>query len=208
MKTLHKLVCTTIVAVALGSTGLAFAGDKQEAGDDTSKAQTQDSRINDAWLKGKVEMALLLNRHLNSFKINTHVDSSVVTLDGKVNSDIDMDLAEQIALGVDGVGDVNNNLVVAPEDQQQSMSRHEEERQFLQRIEDLTTTARIKSQLVMNQNIAARRVNVDTKNAVVTLEGTVGNDQERDLIVQIAKNTGAVAEVKDKLEIAERQANR
>lgn len=96
----------------------------------------------------------------------------------------------------------------APEDKQQALSQHEEERQFLQRIEDLTMTARIKSKLVMNQNVAARRINVDTKNAVVTLEGTVSNDQERDLIVQIAKNTDPVTEVKDKLEITERQANR
>lgn len=208
MNSLYKLIGTTIAAIALSTTGVAFAGDKQTASESKAEMRADNSRINDAWLKGKVEMALLLNRHLNSFKIDTDVESSVVTLKGKVKSDIDMDLAEQIALGVDGVSTVENELVSVPEEDHQAISEHEEERQFLQRMEDLTMTARIKSKLVMNQHIAARRVNVDTANNVVTLEGKVNNDQERDLIVQIAKNTGSVTEVKDKLEIAKQHANR
>lgn len=204
MNILCRLFALLTLAVALGATGVAIADDKQEA----DESQTNDARINDAWLKGKVEMALLLNSHLNSFKIDTSVDSSVVTLSGKVKSEIAMDLAEQIALGVDGVSTVENELDVAPEEEQQASSEQEEEQRFLQRIEDLTTTARIRSKLVMNQNIAAQNIGVDTTNTVVTLEGNVDNSQERDLVVQITKNTGPVTEVRDKLRITGQQANR
>ena len=56
--------------------------------------------LTDAWLKGKVEMALLLNRYLNGFKISTSVKDRRVTLSGNVATQIDRDLAQQIVLGV------------------------------------------------------------------------------------------------------------
>jgi len=200
MNVLHRLPRALTVVVMFSIASAAFSANDKEP--------VRDSKVNDAWLKGKVEMALLLNRHLNGFKIDTYVDSSVVTLNGEVTSDIDRDLAEQIALGVDGVSTVDNNLAIAPEEKLQAGGEHEQERQFLQRMEDLTTTAQIKSKFLMNKNITGRHINVGTVNAVVTLQGSVNSAQERDLVVHIAKNTGKVTGVKDELKITASQANR
>ena len=48
----------------------------------------------DAWIDGKAETTLLLNGNLNSFDINTDVKNGVITLTGKVESDVDKALAE------------------------------------------------------------------------------------------------------------------
>ena len=44
--------------------------------------------VHDAWLQGKVETVLLLNRHLNNFKIDTEVQGDVVALNGEVTTPI------------------------------------------------------------------------------------------------------------------------
>jgi osmotically-inducible protein OsmY len=68
----------------------------------------------------------------------------------------------------------------------------------------MTTTARIKSKLVLNNNIRGRRINVDTRNGVVTLHGNVTDPQERDLAVQIARNTSYVTSVLNEIEVNEK----
>lgn len=182
------------VALTIVTCNFAFA-------DGTQQSTNDHSAVHDAWVKGKVEMALLLNGYLNSFRIHTDVKGSAVTLTGAVDSDIDSDLAEQVALGVSGVDAVHNELKVDPEPSAKAADEHADERKLTQRIKDATTTARVKSKLLMNHNVAGTRINVDTTNNVVTLNGEVNSGEERDLAYKLAKNTSDVTAVKDRLEI-------
>jgi len=159
----------------------------------------KDNAVADAWLKGKVEMALLLNRYLNSFKIHTQVTRHHVALSGNVESDIDRDLAGQIVLGIDGVDSVDNKLKVAPDNTERNKSG---EHGLYQHIQDLTLTAEVKSKLVLNNNIKARYIDVDTSNNIVTLKGKVGSAQEQELAVQIARNTDNVKDVRSRLKVS------
>jgi len=68
--------------------------------------------LRNAWLEGKLETALLVNRHLNNFTINNEVREGKATLTGSVESDIDRELAEQVALSIKGIKDVDNKLKV------------------------------------------------------------------------------------------------
>lgn len=200
-----RLLTILALSAVLSTTGTVWANDdKSQKAEEHSQIEKMGPKVNDAWLKGKVEMALLLNRYLNSFKINTDVDSSAVTLSGKVESDIDKDLAEQIALGIDGVASVENKLEIAPAEIR-AASGDEKERRFLQRIEDLTLTARVKSKLLLNNNVSASTINVDTNNAIVTLDGEVKDGQERDLAVRIAQNTDKVVKVENRLKVTSDQ---
>lgn len=177
---------------------------KPEARSAPGETMIADRALNDAWMRGKVEMAILLNRYLNGFEIQTQVSDGQVLLSGRVQNDIDRDLAEQIALGIDGVESVKNELVVDPEETGIAQADDGDQLKLFQRIEDMTTTARIKSKLVLNNNIKGRRINVDTRNGVVTLNGNVTDPQERDLAVQIARNTSYVTAVLDEIEVNEK----
>ena len=192
---------TILLALVLAQT--AVSANAGQSADSTIKNQEQpiNSEVNDAWLKGKVEMALLLNTYLNSFRINTQVNEASVSLSGEVESEIDRDLAEQIALGIDGVDEVQNKLQV----EIQAAKRSKEQdghRPLIQRIEDLTLAARVKSRLALNQNVSATEINVDTRNSIVTLEGQVDSGQEIDLAVKIAQNTTDVVSVDNKLSVS------
>jgi hyperosmotically inducible protein len=72
-------------------------------------------------------------------------------------------------------------------------------------VEDAVTegalTAKIKSKMMLDDNIKARTINVDTKGSVVTLTGVVRSAAERERAVRLAKETRGVTEVVDRLDI-------
>jgi osmotically-inducible protein OsmY len=161
------------------------------------------SAVKDAWLHGKLESALLFNEQLNSFDIDTDVRNGVAYLQGAVESDIDRNLAGEIAESIDGISGVNNELVV--DKAKASMaSRSEESAQrqtFKQSVLNATLTARIKSQLLMNGNTTGTDINVDSKDGIVTLSGSVETNEEKELAVRIASNTGGTQSVNDRLTV-------
>ena len=169
----------------------------QQSGDDRSF----EGAARDAWLLGKVEMAFTLNEHLNPFAIDTDVESGIVTLRGTVESDIDRDLAGEIAEGVEGVASVNNELIVDTETTTGANDEHtaQIEQADSNWFTDATLTASVKSRLLANGNVDALAIDVDTAGSVVTLSGRVSSEEEKDLAGQVAENTSDVDEVRNML---------
>jgi osmotically-inducible protein OsmY len=163
-------------------------------------SSTFEGETRDAWITGKIEGAYVLNGHLNPFAINTDVQNGVVRLHGTDSSDIDRDLAEEIAKGVEGVTEVDNDLEI---DATKATAAREQtssgQRDFGSWVDDATTTAVIKSKLLGNANTEGLKIDVDTKDDVVTLSGRVGSSEESRLAEEIAKNTGDVESVRNNL---------
>ena len=67
--------------------------------------------------------------------------------------------------------------------------------------DDLTITARVKTALLNEPDIAAPRIDVQTVNRVVTLSGRVASKQEEQRAIQVARSTAGVVEVKSTLQI-------
>ena len=156
----------------------------------------------DAWITGKIEAVYTLNRHLNPFAINTDVENGVVLLTGSVESDIDRDLAEEIAKGIEGVTEVNNELTVDlgnAGSAREAEGSSSQDRDFGTWVNDITITAAVKSRLIANENIEGLRIDVSTDRNVVTLNGSVSSAEQSDLAEEIASNANDVAEVKNNL---------
>lgn len=64
---------------------------------------------------------------------------------------------------------------------------------------DGALTAKIKSKMALDDSVDARTINVDTKDRIVTLTGTVANERTRERAVQLARETNGVTRVDDKL---------
>lgn len=191
---LRNAIRTTILAASLAVTPYALADNSQYDGDD---------KLRDAWLDGKVETALLVNRHLNNFKIDTDVKGRIVVLTGTVNSEIDKELAGEIAKGIKGVHKVDNQLVVEKPDKMNHETHvdHDADRSFGSWYNDATTTAAIKSKLLWNGETSGLKVNVDTMYGKVTLNGKVSSSAEKDLVEKIAENTDGVRSVDNQLQV-------
>jgi hyperosmotically inducible periplasmic protein len=59
-------------------------------------------------------------------------------------------------------------------------------------VADGEITAAVKSKLMTDENVAARRIDVDTEDGVVTLRGTVASPTEADRAVELAKMADGV----------------
>lgn len=62
-------------------------------------------------------------------------------------------------------------------------------------------TAKIKSKMALDDTVKAARIDVDTRDGVVTLSGTVGSEAQRQRAVQLARETEGVRSVTDTLTI-------
>ena len=150
----------------------------------------------DAWIDGKLEAVYALNRHLSAFAIDTEVDQGIVQLTGSVQTDIDRDLAGELAKNIDGVVEVNNKLLIVAGAHAPPAG---EDRSFGAWIDDATTTASVKSRLLGNPNTAGMQIDVDTRGDVVTLSGEVVSAEEKALAEEMARSTGDVKDVRNQL---------
>lgn len=146
----------------------------------------------DSLIATQIETAYRFNESLGTMPIQTKVT------DGKVTSDLDRDLAVEIAKSMDGVTEVENFLAI-----HEGLQPIEADADIdvLQKVKDATTTAQVKSRLIGNSHIAARDIDVDTENSVVRLKGEVGSGSEKQLAEYIARNTSSVHTVFNELQI-------
>ncbi len=68
-------------------------------------------------------------------------------------------------------------------------------------IEDSFITTSVKSAVLAEPGLSALKIDVDTKDGVVTLSGTVASSALKTRAAQIAQNTSGVRSVVDKLEV-------
>lgn len=184
--------------------GILLGAGLMAAGACAGRTQQPENRpvqpAEDLWTDARLESAYLFNRHLNNFNIQTQVHDGAVLLTGKVGSEIDKDLAEEIALSLDGVRSVDNQLFVTDSLDQPGAEVAAHGGKEL--VDDATTTARVKTRLSANEKLSGLKIDVDTKNAVVTLSGNVDSDAERQLAGLIARNTPKVESVDNALRVS------
>lgn len=178
-----------LAATVTLSSAYCLAGDKysEERGD---KQEYTQSEARDVWREGKIESALLINTNLNNFKIDVEVQGDNAVLEGTVDSDAERDLAEEIALSIEGIESVDNKLELASAQSESD-------------IKDAAITAMVNVGLMANDDVSAANIDVDTEDRVVTLKGYVKNDVQRDLAEKIAENVDEVKEVHNELKLAD-----
>ena len=203
---MHKARNQALLAVAAWLVASTVSAQEPQ-----SRSRDFEQTVQDAWIDGRLESTYIFNEHLSAAAIETDVRNGVVTLTGAVESDIDRDLAGEIAEGLKGVASVDNRLQVAGEPQQERGvkidsdadrdAEIDDRRSFGQFVNDATTSAVVKSALIRNDNLRARDIDVDTDNDVVTLRGVVATEQQKQLAEQLAKNTRDVKQVRNELRV-------
>jgi osmotically-inducible protein OsmY len=156
--------------------------------------------VNDARLEGQLWASYALNRHLNPFKLDVEVKDGKATVSGKVEESVQRDLAGQIAVGINGIDEVDNRITVVKDGDIRHVPGTAGE--FGERIKDATTTATVKSKLLWNRNTEGLAINVSTENGVVTLHGKSDSDASKQLAERLAANTDGVVKVKNELTVA------
>ena len=70
------------------------------------------------------------------------------------------------------------------------------------RVEDGMVTAAVKAKLLADQTVSGMRIDVDTRDGVVTLTGTVAHAAARTRANELARSTEGAHRVEDRLTVA------
>jgi osmotically-inducible protein OsmY len=194
---LSLVLLTGLSAPALATLANSHSDDKMSKDAKSSVAMKDknnwENQARDAWIDGKAEATLLFNGNLNSFNIDTDVAQGVVTLTGRVDTNTNRELAEELLLGIEGVSKVTNNLMVN--------KKMDESSETASTFTDAKIVTVVKSRFLFDSEVSGMDINVDVTNRVVTLNGNVESESARDLAEAIARNTNDVAEVRNMLKI-------
>ncbi|MGP0174841.1 BON domain-containing protein [Pseudomonas sp. NCHU5208] len=186
MPRFKPLLPTVTLALVLGT--LPLAGHAAEAG--------LQQQLVAARQEGSIWTAFALNRHLNPFKLDIEVDDGRVTLSGRVESEVQKELAEQVAMSVEGVKSVDNRIEVDPKVAEGNPPG------MVQRLEDATLAATVKSKLLWNSNTRGLDIQVRSENGAITLSGQAQTAAAKELAGELAANTDGVREVFNHLSIS------
>jgi hyperosmotically inducible protein len=140
-----------------------------------------------------------LSPYLRANDLRVSVCQGRATLTGKVADDVSKDLATLIALGVDGVKSVDNNIEVQASYQQPATAA---ERGFGEVIDDATITSTVRSKMLWSRYGQTASTNVETIRGNVVLTGTVESAAARDFASKLAANTRGVSSVDNQLLVA------
>lgn len=182
----HKFILTPVIALAM----VAISG--------AVTADTVSQEINEARQEIQIWTTYALSPYLRAYNLNVSVQNGKATLTGKVDGDVNKDLAKQIALGVNGVKEVDNQIVVEADYVTPARSS---ERSYGEVIDDATITAAVKSKLLWSKHANGLAIDVDTNRGKVKLTGTADSGAAKELAGLLAMNTHGVVSVNNQLVI-------
>jgi osmotically-inducible protein OsmY len=164
--------CIEILGAGAGAAGVAVIQERSVG------HAIDDSGINLA-ITGK-----FLEASPTLFKsVDAHVVEGRVSLTGSVKNPDDRVEAARLVWQVAGVREVQNEVQV------------ENKSGFADYASDVRITTAIVSKLLFERNVSQINYTIETVNGVVYVMGIARDAAERDLVIQIARTTGAVKRV-------------
>ena len=157
----------------------------------------------DAGITTSVKAQLVADDLVKARRIDVNTRDRVVTLTGEVRSAQEEEQALKIARNSDGVTNVVDQLTVVPEATPTTGAGTAPEPGDMRT--DPGITAEVKAKLLADPNVGGLRIDVDTRDRVVTLSGTVKTQAEKTQALEIARQIKGVLSVNDQLKVQPRQ---
>jgi hyperosmotically inducible periplasmic protein len=154
-----------------------------------SSTQTAGEQLDDATITAKVEAKMTEDPQVSAFNVDADTNNGVVRLSGTVKTQQAKAEAEKLARDTHGVKRVINDIKVG------------ETRDVGDRVSDTEITTKIKAKLTGNGDLNPFNINVDTKDGVVTLRGTVKKTEAKQEAERIARDTKGVRSVQNMLQV-------
>jgi hyperosmotically inducible periplasmic protein len=172
---------------------------------------SSDDKISDS-----IKQNFKADEKLSGADIDVHVDHGVVTLKGTVIGTAEAERAVAISRSVPGVVRVDSRLEIdrtitnkdvkdTLENKEKAVKEVNEKNQPKRTlgtvIDDATITAGINLKYAKDDLVRAYKINVDTKNGMVTLTGTVKSEAEAKRAIALAESEEGVKHVNSVLQI-------
>ncbi len=202
MNNLKKTFLATMIGATLLVSVPVYAGENMDERSASVVAA-------DAAITAKVKAALLADARTEGFDINVDTQNGHVMLHGGADNGDAKQAASEIARAVEGVSNVDNQLVIAAKgtearDRANRETTSGEVRETADDagdvIDDAWITSKVKAQLLADGTVKGTDINVNTLDNVVTLIGNVPSAAVKAEAIRIAQATRGVKGVNaDKL---------
>jgi osmotically-inducible protein OsmY len=151
----------------------------------------------DTTTTGKVKSAFALSKRLSVYDIGVTTQTGVVSLTGQIPSEIDKELAGNVARDTTGVNQVNNQLQVEPAVKPSEASLREGTR-----IADLEIQADLRERLSASTELAGKPIQISVQNRKVALTGQVETPAQKTGAEQLTRSIAGVVDVNNQLSIS------
>lgn len=163
-------------------------------------AETSTQSLIDVRQEVQIWTTFALNPYLRANSLKVNVKNGKATITGVVPESVNKELAKEIALGVDGIKEVDNQIKVVSDStgtQANPMGG------FADAIDDATITAAVKSKLLWSRYTEGLKTTVVTKSGRVSLTGTADSAAAKELAGRLAMNTRGVVSVNNALAVSQ-----
>jgi osmotically-inducible protein OsmY len=156
-------------------------------------------RVADANTTARVKSRLLWNAETQGLQIDVDTRDGVVSLEGRVASVAEADLAARIAQNTSGVRGVKAKLEVDPDDENLQRQAKETASELAGDINDAWITTKVKASLLYTKGIDGSAISVSTRDHAVHLSGTQQSQAAIDRAVSTARGIVGVEQVRSDL---------
>lgn len=195
---LVALLVTVAAPLAVAATGTAVGGSTPPTPAPTSSLAGD---LAAARVTVAVRLALLEKLGRDGLRIHIDVRGDKVTLTGSVAARASQELAEEVALSVKGVRSVDNRLQLLdsvqaePHPVEKAVGKAENE------VDDAVLESRVKLRLLDQMGLVAFNVEVEAVDGIVSLRGTLPDEDHRDIALRTTNHAKGVKKVVDLLRV-------
>jgi hyperosmotically inducible protein len=151
-----------------------------------------EQQMDDGNLTAMLGAKYAFDSEIDRYRIDIDVKNGVVTLRGAVSDEEERQEAERIATNLKGVRSVVNELTIDPTP-----------RTATRAFEDAWIVSMLKSKLGVDPEVKATQIDVDVREGVVTLSGTVDNETAKTEAEDLAWSVDGVRKVVNQLVVRE-----
>jgi hyperosmotically inducible protein len=153
----------------------------------------------DVGITTKVRAKMAVDETVRAYKIEVTTQDGVVTLTGNIDSAEAKERALSIAKQTNGVVEVKDMIEVR--EASGGGEAPEPGRTIGVTIDDAGTTMSVKARLLDDPLVKGLKIDVDTRDGVVFLTGSVGSEKEKEQAIKLARETKGVKDVQANLTI-------
>lgn len=161
----------------------------------------QEAHLVEQRQRGQIEGVYLFQPSLDASRIQVEVRENRATLVGEVESHVQRDLAQELAMSIDGIDTVSNQLQVNP----RLTEDHHSSPAWGEQPSDSALLAKVKTRLLANINLPGTRIEIDTQQGHVTLSGEVDHRDQQELAYYTTLNTQGVRSVESTLNVTPKE---
>ena len=155
----------------------------------------------DGWITAKVQAKYFMDGDVKGRNINVDTRDGIVTLSGEVESEGQRRQAVAIARNTDGVKSVTDQLQLQMAEAETADNDRGAGRDAALGIDDVWITTKIQAKFFLDDDVKGHDINVDSRDGVVVLKGTVESDAQKRVAETIALETDGVSRVENLLAI-------